>query len=343
MKSAIAALRTLVLPFGATSGRRIILDGVNGLIDFYNSLGRLRMRLVSDTAQGQIRFYPETGLGSGTVYALIDSRSFTGGTEAGIFIRGTIDGSGNFMGTFWTPDLWRSGYQSAAFSAEGGLFYADRDITLHGYYQSDVPVAAGLAQGDAYFLGMWVDETHFKQGLVAFESGGIGFARLVARDDAGNTNQSSVTCSEDGFVTIAGSLSNNGDPVISRANTNVNTSSTPSFTNTETVTDTVTALLVDGATYEITWTANITASVATDTLLTRIRQDNLAGAQLAGGRVIPNTTATYGPILLRARYTATASANKTFVVTGVRNAGAGNFVRFGNADNPSILSVDRVG
>lgn len=39
MKSFIAALRSLVLPYGATSGARIVLDGVNGSIQVYNSAG----------------------------------------------------------------------------------------------------------------------------------------------------------------------------------------------------------------------------------------------------------------------------------------------------------------
>jgi hypothetical protein len=41
MKSFIAALRTLVLPFGATSGTRIVLDGVNGVIQVYNAADEL--------------------------------------------------------------------------------------------------------------------------------------------------------------------------------------------------------------------------------------------------------------------------------------------------------------
>lgn len=39
MKSFIAALRSLVLPFGATSGARIVIDGVNGRITVYDSTG----------------------------------------------------------------------------------------------------------------------------------------------------------------------------------------------------------------------------------------------------------------------------------------------------------------
>jgi hypothetical protein len=41
MKSFIAALRSLVLPFGSTTGARIILDGVNGRIYVYNSTNDL--------------------------------------------------------------------------------------------------------------------------------------------------------------------------------------------------------------------------------------------------------------------------------------------------------------
>lgn len=45
MKSFIAALRTLVLPFGATTGRRIVLDGVNGRIQIFNAANALVMEI----------------------------------------------------------------------------------------------------------------------------------------------------------------------------------------------------------------------------------------------------------------------------------------------------------
>lgn len=46
MRSAFAAfLRGFVLPFGATTGRRIVFDGVNGIIQFYDSSGALRIQL----------------------------------------------------------------------------------------------------------------------------------------------------------------------------------------------------------------------------------------------------------------------------------------------------------
>jgi hypothetical protein len=50
MRGALAAiLRSLVLPAGATSGRRIVLDGVNGLIQLYDVNGILRVQLSDPT------------------------------------------------------------------------------------------------------------------------------------------------------------------------------------------------------------------------------------------------------------------------------------------------------
>lgn len=43
----MAALRALVLPYGATTGRRLVLDGVNGEIDVYDASDNLVARIVS--------------------------------------------------------------------------------------------------------------------------------------------------------------------------------------------------------------------------------------------------------------------------------------------------------
>lgn len=48
MRSFIAALRTLVLPWGATSGSRIVLNGVQGRIEVYSQTGDLLMTLDDD-------------------------------------------------------------------------------------------------------------------------------------------------------------------------------------------------------------------------------------------------------------------------------------------------------
>src|SRR6266498_1495031 len=45
MRSIMAALRSLVLPYGATSGQRIVLDGTTGLILIYDLNNKLRIRI----------------------------------------------------------------------------------------------------------------------------------------------------------------------------------------------------------------------------------------------------------------------------------------------------------
>jgi len=48
MKSLIASLRSLTLPFGATSGPRIVLNGVQGRIEVYSDLGNLLITIDDD-------------------------------------------------------------------------------------------------------------------------------------------------------------------------------------------------------------------------------------------------------------------------------------------------------
>lgn len=45
MRSFIASLRTLTLPYGVTTGQRIVLDGVNGLIKVFDTLNALRFQV----------------------------------------------------------------------------------------------------------------------------------------------------------------------------------------------------------------------------------------------------------------------------------------------------------
>lgn len=76
MKSLIASLRALTLPFGAGTGQRIVLDGVSGIISIYNAANQLVMeiegpgitmydgafpRIQMDTASGAIFAYDNTG------------------------------------------------------------------------------------------------------------------------------------------------------------------------------------------------------------------------------------------------------------------------------------------
>jgi hypothetical protein len=111
MRSILATLRTLVLPGGATTGRRIVLDGVAGTISIYDANNVLRIRLgfssddlelwsgqVSEFLAGNLQAYP---VGSGVSAArrvgmILESGSFNGRDKGHINIDsesfdGTID------------------------------------------------------------------------------------------------------------------------------------------------------------------------------------------------------------------------------------------------------------
>lgn len=73
MKSTIASLRELTLPFGSTTGGRIELDGINGEIRIYDTSGNLQIKLSPD--DGMV-IYDDLGTARGyfgTIYSGIYS------------------------------------------------------------------------------------------------------------------------------------------------------------------------------------------------------------------------------------------------------------------------------
>lgn len=131
---------------------------------------------------------------------------------------------------------------------------------------------------------------------------------------------------------------------------NVETTSTGDIGTTETVTDSVTAPLVIDRTYEIRWDGQIgpgtTDPAVGDRAILRLREDSAAGTGMDLYRHFwegaPSLVQRKNS--LRGRYTATATGNKTFVVTLDLETGAAgvDLVRFGASDRPSILTVTEV-
>lgn len=89
MKSFVAALRNLVLPWGRTTGRRIVLDGDNGEILIYDATDTLVVTLTSQTPPGlivggpndpQVQILSETNIGR----ILFDANSPAAGVKAAI-------------------------------------------------------------------------------------------------------------------------------------------------------------------------------------------------------------------------------------------------------------------
>jgi hypothetical protein len=105
MKSLIASLRSLTLPFGATSGPRIVLNGVLGRIEVYADDGTLLMTLDDDgfvvyDPQGDIRQI----LGSTTSFSTHVFFDSDGGF-ASILGYEAIPGSDDYRAAFWqSPD-----------------------------------------------------------------------------------------------------------------------------------------------------------------------------------------------------------------------------------------------
>lgn len=129
----------------------------------------------------------------------------------------------------------------------------------------------------------------------------------------------------------------------SRIATAVRETTSASFT-VETVTDTVTASLIEGLTYTVNSFILVRSSVAGDRNLIRIREDNLTGNQLrAAAIVIPAAGAgTDFPFYQEVLYTAIATGDKTFVLTGGRAAGSGTLTHTAGTNNPVYLYVELV-
>lgn len=115
------------------------------------------------------------------------------------------------------------------------------------------------------------------------------------------------------------------------------------FTTTETQLMSVTAPLVDGRTYRVRFLGRFGSDAADDKAWSRIREDNTSGTVIGQSQVLVATTSTvgWGPVVVEAEYTASATANKTFVVTGVRNGGTGNLLLNANT-GPALLYVEYI-
>jgi len=122
VRSLIAALRTLTLPFGATSGPRIVLNGVLGRIEIYSNAGNLMMSLDDDglvvyEADGDIRQI----IGSITDFSSIIFRDSNGANGA-IMSYGVIPGSDDFRNfQILSPDTDKDSHRLVLLSPKGSI------------------------------------------------------------------------------------------------------------------------------------------------------------------------------------------------------------------------------
>lgn len=114
------------------------------------------------------------------------------------------------------------------------------------------------------------------------------------------------------------------------------------FTNAaEVIIASVTAPLIEGLTYKIWFWGGIMSTVTGDELQTRIREDNATGTQLSFNATSITRAAATGDwtATLEAQYTAVATGDKTFVVTGIRALGTGTG-RIETIQKPSLFYVE---
>lgn len=130
----------------------------------------------------------------------------------------------------------------------------------------------------------------------------------------------------------------------SRIATQVRDVNSAAFTTTETVTDTVTASLIEGLTYTVNSFISVRSSAAGDRDLVRVREDTLTGTVLRSANVFVQATgtATDFPLYQEVLYTAIATGDKTFVLTGSRAAGTGSITHTAGTANRAYLYVELV-
>lgn len=107
--------------------------------------------------------------------------------------------------------------------------------------------------------------------------------------------------------------------------------------------DSVTAALVDGRTYRVRWHGAFGSTVADTTVLIRIREDDVSGTVVQEGNSWISSTSTSGVQSgTEGQYTAGATGNKTFVITGLRNGGTGTLHAEGSSSRVRLLYVEYV-
>jgi hypothetical protein len=162
MRSIIAALRSLVLPFGATTGRRIVLDGVAGTISIYDAANVLRIRLgfsaddlelwsgqASESLGGDLQAYPVGSAGSAArrVGMVLESGSFAGKSKGSIDVN-----SESFDGTI-APVITYNAKNHNFAAPSGEALLAISGYRLGGVYSSPSTLPP------ATFLGIVIFET----------------------------------------------------------------------------------------------------------------------------------------------------------------------------------------
>ena len=143
------------------------------------------------------------------------------------------------------------------------------------------------------------------------------------------------------MAATAGQIAEAGRIPGERIATTVETSDSAGFTTSETQVSSVTASVVSGRVYRVRFAGGWASTAADDVVSVRIREDNSSGTQLLLRVVqIFRTGSFTSAPTLEAEYTADATENKVFVLTGERIGGSGTCVLDAAATAPCYFYVD---
>lgn len=119
------------------------------------------------------------------------------------------------------------------------------------------------------------------------------------------------------------------------------TSNNPSGVTAETIADTLTFAAVNGQRYKIVWDGAFFSTVANDLVRATIRDTNISGTQMQIRNISPTIASQAFPVHVEFFWTASVTANKTFVTTVQRVSGTGLITGGAGATSPTSFYAER--
>ena len=127
----------------------------------------------------------------------------------------------------------------------------------------------------------------------------------------------------------------------SNATTLVERSANSAGVTAETIVDTLVFAAVDGQRYKIVWDGAFFSTIANDLIRGAIRETNIAGAQFQVRNLSPTIASQAFPLHMEFFWTATSTANKTFVTTVQRITGTGTITGGAAASSPTNFYAEK--
>lgn len=146
-----------------------------------------------------------------------------------------------------------------------------------------------------------------------------------------------------GSLLILGGTATGGASPVRRIGTSIMVTDSATFTTTAVQVASITVPLVSGSVYRVTFDGSFDTTVTGDIVRARIFENSTAGTQLqARDTGSMNAAGLVTALHMEVEFPAVTTGNKTFVVTGERDAGSGDIVRTADATFPAYMYVDHV-